>query len=127
MSNTDRYDSESDSWARIGPMPGGARSQHSAVRYQNAIVVCGGLDAEDHLPLDSVLLYHPSREEWENRRPMRTSRADHAMLAWRNKVLVCGGWNEGGVEGNRVLVDTVEVYDVQKDEWVIETRVPTPR
>ena len=29
--------------------------------------------------------------------------------------------------GERVLVDTVDAYDVASDVWTVETRLPTPR
>ena len=54
-------------------------------------------------------------------------RADHVMLPWRDgKVLFCGGWREDA-EGERRLVDTVDVYTPEDDAWEVETTVPTPR
>ena len=45
------------------------------------------------------------------------------------QVIVCGGWryDDDGHSGNRVLVDTVDVFDPASGGWHVETRVPTPR
>jgi kelch-like protein 26 len=44
-----------------------------------------------------------------------------------DRLYVCGGWFEDADTGNRILMDTVDVYDVAADRWQIVTRVPTPR
>ena len=61
-------------------------------------------------------------------------RADHVMLSLHDKLFFCGGWFEAdeadaafGESGDRVLVDSVDVYDFGTDTWSVETRIPTPR
>ncbi len=51
-------------------MPGGPRSQHAAAKCSAGVLLSGGLD-EDGEVLDSVLLYVPSREEFEEGRTRR--------------------------------------------------------
>jgi N-acetylneuraminic acid mutarotase len=125
----ERYDVEHDTWTAIAPFPGGRwLSQHASTRYQNTILVSGGLDRD--VVLSTVLLYHPDHNVWEApgaARTMPTPRADHVMLVWRDVVFFCGGWFEDEAAGNRVLVDTLDVYDPNADTWSVETRVPTPR
>lgn len=52
------------------------------------------------------------------------------MLSHHEKLFFCGGWFEsfgGDEEGDRVLVDSIDVYDLATDTWSVETRIPTPR
>lgn len=40
---------------------------------------------------------------------------------------VCGGWREDEATGSRVLVDTIDAYNVTEDRWETITVVPAPR
>ena len=55
---SERYDIDEDSWTTVAAFPGGAlshRSQHASVRFQNVILVSGGLGGGlQDLVLDSV-------------------------------------------------------------------------
>ena len=55
---SEKYDIEQDSWTTVAAFPGGAlshRSQHASVRFQNVILVSGGLGGGlQDLVLDSV-------------------------------------------------------------------------
>ncbi len=131
QSTSEKYDAETDVWTPIAAFPNGAlhRSQHASVRFQNVILVSGGLGGGHHdLVLDTLLVYHPANDIWETAaRRMPTPRADHIMAVWRDRIYFCGGWYEDDASGDRVLVDTVDVYDLASDTWTVETRLPTPR
>ena len=44
------------------------------------------------------------------------------------RILFIGGWTHGpGWEEDRILVDDIDVYDVHRDVWTVETKIPTPR
>lgn len=122
------YDPESDSWNSICPLPE-YRTQHAGATVKIAIgdmlYISGGLDHD--LVLSSMRYYDPILDTWNLRAPMLTARADHVMLSLRQKLYVCGGWREDSETGNRVLVDTIDCYDVTKNCWEIVTKVPTPR
>ena len=125
-----RYDVDQDRWTPIAGLPNQrARSQHASVRHGNTIIVSGGLDAD--LALDSILVYHPNTDIWETSpRRMPTPRVDHVTLSHGDKVYFCGGWQEvdhGEVGPSRSLIETIDVYDVERDAWSVETTVPTPR
>jgi len=49
------------------------------------------------------------------------------MLVMGDRLYVCGGWFEDVDTGNRILVDTIDVYDVTTDQWRVVTHIPTPR
>lgn len=58
---------------------------------------------------------------------MITPRADHILIAMDSKIYACGGWYEDPLMGTRVLVETIDVYDVAKDTWSVETTNPMPK
>ena len=44
------------------------------------------------------------------------------------KILFIGGWTQDPEwEEDRILVDEIEVYDIRRDVWSVETKIPTPR
>ncbi|XP_054267106.1 kelch-like protein 26 isoform X2 [Macrosteles quadrilineatus] len=118
------YDPETDSWDSISPLPG-ARTQHAAAALDHYLYVSGGLDRD--LALNSMKRYDTDEDRWESRANMLTPRVDHAMLVVNGSLYVCGGWYEDLDTGNRVLVDTIDRYDVHNDTWHTITHVPTPR
>ena len=44
------------------------------------------------------------------------------------KIMFIGGWTQDPEwEEDRILIDDIEVYDIRRDTWTIETKIPTPR
>lgn len=122
----ERYDPVTDTWRSVCPLPL-ARSQHAgcALPSSSCLLISGGLHCDQ--VLSSVRCYNVVTDTWDSRASLLTARADHAMLAVGDKVYVCGGWYEDVDTGNRILADTIDVYDANLDRWEVVTRVPTPR
>lgn len=120
----EKYDPESDIWSPVEPLPG-SRAQHSGITWQRFLYISGGLDQD--LVLNSLLRYDTEMDIWEIKCPMMTPRADHSMVCYKDKLYVCGGWYEDESTGSRVLVDTIDCYNIGQDNWSVVTRVPTPR
>lgn len=59
---------------------------------------------------------------------MITPRVDHKMLVIDGKIYVCGGWDEDVDNGtdNRLLVDSIDVYDIETGAWSFVTNNPSP-
>lgn len=85
----------------------------------------GGL--EQDICSNSLMCYNTLRNEWEVKTPMLNARADHSMVTYKDKLYVCGGWFEDDTVGNRILVSTIEEYDIHKNTWTVITEIPTPR
>jgi N-acetylneuraminic acid mutarotase len=47
------------------------------------------------------------------------------MVQIDGKLYLVGGWNE--INGNRTLVNTIDVYDLQSQSWSVLTTVPNPK
>lgn len=119
------YSPHTDSWEFVNPLPG-SRTQHAASAFGHYLYVSGGLDRD--VALSSVWRLNTVTGQWEVRQSMLTPRVDHTMISISDdSIYVCGGWFEDTETGNRVLVDTIDCYDVHKDVWRTVTHVPTPR
>lgn len=122
------YDPKTDTWSSISPLPE-YRTQHAGASIQRIVAhnlyISGGLDRD--LVLSSVRCYDEITDNWELKSPMLIPRADHVMLSMGHRLYVCGGWREDLDSGNRVLVDTIDAYDITTDSWEIVTNIPTPR
>lgn len=117
------YNTKSNSWKSIAPMPPSCRSQHAAVTWSKYIYISGGLDCDTEL--SSVYCYDVEGQKWTEKSPMLAPRADHTMVCINDRIFVCGGWYE---EGNlRRLHKTVDVYDISSDTWSKFAEVPSPR
>ncbi|KAL7633189.1 UNVERIFIED_CONTAM: hypothetical protein RMT77_016559 [Armadillidium vulgare] len=117
------YDPASDSWSPIPSLPG-FRAQHSAATLGHRLLITGGLEGER--VLDSCYVYDTTTNSWSARSPLLKPRADHASVTYGGHVYVCGGWYEDEI-ATRVLVGTIDRYDLETDTWTVVTNVPTPR
>lgn len=127
VSDCERYDTATDSWHSISPLPIG-RSQHAGCAMPSpnpCLMISGGLHCDQ--VLSTVRCYDMFHDSWITLKSLLTPRTDHAMLTIGEKVYVCGGWYEDLENGNRILADTIDVYDMVLDRWETVTRVPTPR
>ncbi|KAF5279209.1 hypothetical protein FQR65_LT03456 [Abscondita terminalis] len=124
----ERYDPSTDTWESIQPLPE-YRTQHAAAAYESKqnkwLFISGGMDKDT--VLSSLCYYNTTFDTWWPCQPMLTPRADHVMISMCHKIYVCGGWTEDSETRTRVLVDTIDVYDVVNNLWSVVTRVPTPR
>ncbi|XP_044755290.1 kelch-like protein 26 [Coccinella septempunctata] len=124
------YDPASDEWTMIEPLPI-YLTQHGGATYEQTttskLFICGGIERDSTHCQNSMYCYDLQADKWTPCAPMLTPRADHVVLSIDNFLYVCGGWQEDIETGARTLVDTIDVYDVEKDCWSVKTRVPTPR
>ncbi|GIX76483.1 kelch-like protein 35 [Caerostris extrusa] len=120
----EKYDPATDIWTPVAPLPG-SRTQHAGTSWRNFFYISGGLDQD--VVLSSVWRLNIDTDQWEVKAPMTTPRADHSMVCCGDKIYVCGGWYEDENTGSRVLVDSIDCYNITRDSWSVITRVPTPR
>ncbi|XP_076045598.1 kelch-like protein 26 isoform X2 [Oratosquilla oratoria] len=118
------YDPETDTWTPIPALPR-ARTQHASAALGRFLYVTGGLEG-DHV-LDSCHALDTATGVWTACAHMPTPRADHCLVTYGGRVYACGGWYEDEASNSRVLVDIIDVYDPEIDDWTAVTSVPTPR
>lgn len=126
LTSAEMYDPETDEWTPMASLPVYNRSQHAAVSFNHYIYVSGGLDQD--IVLTDLIRYNTLTDEWDlGLAPMLSERADHTMIAYNAKLYICGGWYDDGLTGMRVLVNTIDCYDIATNSWTIVGHMPTPR
>lgn len=120
----ERYNCITDSWSSITHIPR-ARAQHAGVSFKQYLFISGGL--EQDLVLNCLYRYDTETDQWEAKAPLLTPRADHSMVCYKDKLYISGGWHEDETTGTRVLVDSIDCYNIYSDSWETVTNVPTPR
>ena len=123
FSTAERYDPDRDCWEYIARIPE-YRVQHSAVSLNSFLYVSGGIDTSGNT-LNSFYVYNSSSDHWNILPQMFSPRADHVMLEVNGKIYVCGGWRE--INGQRTLINTIDTYDVNTQEWTVVSIIPTPK
>lgn len=131
------YDSASDSWRALAPLPS-ARGAAAAVEVGGKIYVIGGaalpagqqslLPGSRQMVVGTVEVYDPVLDRWERRADMPTPRNHHAAAAVDGKIYAIGGRIGSVFIPFSNGLDLVEAYDPAADRWgpVLE-RMPTAR
>ncbi|KAL1498249.1 hypothetical protein ABEB36_009079 [Hypothenemus hampei] len=126
-SSCECYHPARDVWYMIPDIPA-LISQHAGAGVESSLgdklYISGGID-RDNLCVSSVFCYDIELERWRTCASLLQPRADHVMLTIGKYLYVCGGWTSD--DNNRILVDTIECYNPEKDVWEVITKIPTPR
>ncbi|XP_067849060.1 kelch-like protein 13 isoform X2 [Heptranchias perlo] len=109
------YDPESDSWSRKTDMST-VRGLHCMCTIGDRLYVIGGNHFRGTNDYDDVLCceyYCPISEQWTDIAPMLRGQSDVGVAVFNNNIYVIGGysWN------NRCMVEIVQKYDPEKNEW----------
>ncbi|XP_017560081.1 kelch-like protein 9 [Pygocentrus nattereri] len=109
------YDPDTDSWSRRADMME-LRGLHCMCTVDNRLYVMGGNHFRGTNDYDDVLsceYYSPATDQWTLVAPMPRGQSDVGVAVFKGKIYVVGGysWN------SRCMVDIVQCYDPEKDEW----------
>nr|XP_023026601.1 kelch-like protein 26 [Leptinotarsa decemlineata] len=119
-STCERYNPVMDAWFMIQPLPV-YLTQHAGASYENgfecSLYISGGIDRD--IVQSSMYCYDAKSEQWKVCSPMLKPRADHVMLNIGKSLYICGGWTEDEETLARSLVDTIDVYNVEKECWEV--------
>ncbi|CAG2187616.1 unnamed protein product [Mytilus edulis] len=117
------YDPEEDRWDPISPIPNN-RSEHAGVSHRGHLYISGGIH-DDHALAD-FYVYYPEFDYWSEHTPMQSRRADHSMFVYNNQIHVIGGWHETNAD-DKVLVNSIDCYNLSTSQWETLGTVPNPR
>jgi N-acetylneuraminic acid mutarotase len=110
VATVQRYDSTTDSWTAVAPLPV-ARGAMAVAALNGRIYAAGGL--VDGAAVSDFTVYDPATDTWQTLPAMPTPR-DHAVgIALNGKFYVTGGRTLDGCSP----LTTVEVYDPATDDW----------
>lgn len=120
----ERYDCEKDEWSMVSPLP-------AAWSWSTAVAAHGCVWLLTH---DLTYCYFPRADAWAEMAPRKTSRCFASAAALGDLIFYVGGLHvvsnsgartpAGTVDGSAV---TVEVYDVNKNEWRLAANIPAKR
>uniref|UniRef100_A0A8C5M7C8 BTB domain-containing protein n=2 Tax=Leptobrachium TaxID=161697 RepID=A0A8C5M7C8_9ANUR len=120
----ERYDCERDEWTMVSPLP-------CAWQWNVAVVVH---DCIYVMAYNLTYCYIPRSGIWVEMAMRQTSRCFASAAAFEDKIFYLGGLHTGNNSGIRLpsnTVDgssvTVEVYDVNKNEWYMAANIPAKR
>ncbi|KAJ8405216.1 hypothetical protein AAFF_G00322070 [Aldrovandia affinis] len=109
------FDPDTDKWTQKAPMTT-VRGLHCMCTVGDRLYVIGGNHFRGTSDYDDVLsceYYSPALDLWTPIAPMLRGQSDVGVAVFENKIYVVGGysWN------NRCMVEIVQKYDPEKDEW----------
>lgn len=120
------YDPSTDTWASQNSMPT-VQYGFAVATCQNVIYVfggCSGFNPTSGYPINCTQankVYNPATDNWENRSPMPTPRAEFQANVVNGKIYLIGGTLPSGD-----ISDASEVYDPSTDSWSTAAPIPTP-
>ena len=133
------YDSASDSWRALAPMPTARGAAVATAAHGKVYVIGGGAafprdpnqsihPARPHRSLGTVEEYDPTTNTWRERSPMPTPRNHAAVGAVKGKIYVIGGrLGAAFITAFPGNTDLVQEYDPATDGWANKTPMPTAR
>ncbi|KAM4818515.1 kelch-like protein 13 isoform 1-T2 [Thomomys bottae] len=109
------FDPDTDKWIQKAPMTT-VRGLHCMCTVGERLYVIGGNHFRGTSDYDDVLsceYYSPILDQWTPIAAMLRGQSDVGVAVFENKIYVVGGysWN------NRCMVEIVQKYDPDKDEW----------
>jgi N-acetylneuraminic acid mutarotase len=114
------YDPKTDSWSIMDSMPTG-RQHISAGTYGNNIYVAGGLTSWTSIS-KKLEVYNVKSNIWLEKTEIPSLRNNSAVIGYDDKIFVFGGaGTEEDVYGD---INTLESYDVKKDQWELKKELP---
>ncbi|XP_029445651.1 kelch repeat and BTB domain-containing protein 2 isoform X1 [Rhinatrema bivittatum] len=120
----ERYDAEKDEWTMVSPLP-------CAWQWNAAVVVHDCIYVMAH---NLTYCYFPRSGTWVEMAMRQTSRCFASAAAFGDKIFYIGGLHIGNNSSIRLPASTidgssitVEVYDVNKNEWSMAANIPAKR
>lgn len=109
------FEPDTDKWTQRAPMTT-VRGLHCMCTVGDRLYVIGGNHFRGTSDYDDVLsceYYFPTLDQWTSIAAMLRGQSDVGVAVFENKIYVVGGysWN------NRCMVEIVQRYDPEKDEW----------
>jgi N-acetylneuraminic acid mutarotase len=117
------YDIAKDKWivGSVAPMPIPLDHTASAV-YNGKIYVVGGF-LKDKVPTDKVFIYDPSKNVWQEVKPLPSPIGAALNVQFINGIL----YIVGGLNASDLPVNTNYAYDPKTNNWTIKAPMPTAR
>lgn len=120
----ERYDCEKDDWTMVSPLPF-AWNWSTSVSANDCIYV---------MTHDLMYCYFPKADAWVEMAMRKTSRCFASAAAFGDSIFYIGGLHVVSNSGIRLPTSTidgssvtVEIYDINKNEWRLAANIPAKR
>ncbi|XP_062258877.1 kelch-like protein 9, partial [Platichthys flesus] len=116
------YDENTDHWRALKPMEA-PRYQHGVALLGDFLFIVGGqstYDTKGKTAIDSAYRYDPRFDRWLQIASLNEKRTFFHLSALKGRLLAVGGRNESGE------IDTVECYNLKKNEWTFVSNMNEP-
>lgn len=120
----ERYDCEKDEWTMMSPLP-------FAWNWSTSVVAHDCIYVMTH---DLMYCYFPRADTWVEMAMRKTSRCFASAAAFGDLIFYIGGLHVVSNSGIRLPTSTidgssvtVEIYDVNKNEWRLAANIPAKR
>jgi N-acetylneuraminic acid mutarotase len=106
-------------WTSSTPMPI-AKDDFGVAVINGKIYIAGGMTGAEGTPLDSMAVYDPQRNEWEQLERLPQLRRSVRAISIDHNVLVVGGSTA------TEIANSVWSYDTVSNDWIEMTDAPLP-
>ena len=111
------YNVVNQKYRRGVPMPFG-RERHCSVSIDNKVYVLGGRTAFcSALVTQKTFVFDEATQIWSNLALMNTKRSGFSALSHDGKIYAMGGMTTGKNSAYSRFFNSMEVYDVKRNEW----------
>eukprot|EP00658_Telonema_sp_P-2_P009251 TRINITY_DN1347_c0_g1_i10.p1 TRINITY_DN1347_c0_g1~~TRINITY_DN1347_c0_g1_i10.p1 ORF type:complete len:884 (-),score=62.20 TRINITY_DN1347_c0_g1_i10:115-2766(-) len=120
LASAQSYDSITNQWADLAPLPT-ARSDTVSGVLEESVIVAGGMITKggQMVTVDVVEQYFPKQNQWTSLPHMLYPRQNAAAVVYNGTMIVSGGCQMIPSMGGCGGVDTVEVFDPKIWGWVL--------
>jgi hypothetical protein len=121
LNTVEVYDSRANRWEKFGLSMSEVRSAGVVVSAGERLFALGGIDGGQQIHSSVEMLDEEGSHSWVFRQNCLVARVDLGGCGVEGSVLVSGGQSAGEV------FNSVELYDVEKDQWVFGPEMIFPR
>lgn len=124
LTTVEAYDPVRNIWIRELPQLDEPRAYAAAVTWANRLYLIGGLEGDlgtEAAPTDDVLVFDPENG-WKEVASLKQARYGLTAIVFKEQIYAIGGMTHidqmtGRLGTSQVPLNTIEIYDVQEDEW----------
>ena len=118
--NVYKYDLSNNQWSVL---PSLQQYYGIPVNLNGNLVVIGGKHSTAKKATNLVTTYNNNNNSWNSTYPnLSVARFEPAVVPYNHYVIVAGGKDDNGT-----LLDSIEVFDIEKSHWIIvNTHLPEP-
>lgn len=122
LDSVECYDTHTNTWVELQPMPAATHSHASVCPGGNIIYMSGGVSGQERQPTNTLLAYDTVLRSWSSLEPMHCARRLHEMVVLgtdQKRIFVLGGI--GGHSVHQQTQIPIEVYDTDTNQWSLLT------